>query len=107
MKQGPVKGIHFPNPLQGFSIKASREQMLTLPKGFILSGLDTAIAMIMYPDVLARGYLTPGLDLAALSWQSADYSLFFRADVSRLDFDNSDGLAVDYGNYSGGLLFLG
>lgn len=107
MKECPVIGLHFPNPLQGFSINASREQMLTLPEGFILSGIDTSIAMVMYPDILARDWNTPGLDLAALSWQSADSSLFFRAHDGRLDFFRTDYLAYAYDDYSGGLLFLG
>lgn len=107
MKQGPVIGIHFPNPLQGFSIKASREQMATLPEGFILSGLDTPIAMAMYPDILARDWSTSGLDLAALSWRSADSSLYFGANADKLDFDVTDYLAYADGYYSGGLLFLG
>jgi len=107
LKQEPVIGLHLPNSLQGFSVNASREQMLTLPKGFILSGMDTLIAMMMYPDILARGWNTPGLDLAAFSWQSADYSLGFKADDDELDFDFAVGLAGASGRYSGGLLFLG
>lgn len=106
MKQGPVIGIHFPNPLQGFSINAQREQMSTLPEGFILSGLDTAIAMVMYPDILACKYNTSGLDLPALQWQSVDYSLCFGADDDELGF-GSDFLAIADGDFSGGLLFLG
>lgn len=107
MKKGPVIGLHFPNPLQGFSINAQREQMSTLPEGFILSGMDTPIAMVMYPGVLARDYNTPGLDLPALQWRSADYSLSFGgADGGTLDFDNTGILASADGNYSGGLLFL-
>ncbi len=107
MKEGPVIGLHFPNPLQGFSINASREQMLTLPEGFILSGMDTPIAMAMYPDILAR-WNTPGLDLAALQWQSAVYSLYFKAYVVKLDFDFTGFLDCAFdGDYSHGLLFLG
>ncbi len=123
MKEGPVIGLHFPNPLQGFSINADREQMSTLPEGFILSGLDTPIAMAMYPDILARDWNTPGLDMAALQWQSAtpspyfkardlqwqsaDYSLHFEANDGRLDFDGVDDRAYAYDYYSGGLLFFG
>lgn len=107
MKQGPVMGIHFPSPLQGFSINTGREQMSTLPKGFFLSGMDTSIAMVMYPDVLARDWNTPGLFLAAFSWQTTDSSLSFRADVASLDFDISGRLSGSCGGYSGGLLFLG
>jgi len=107
MKEGPVIGLHFPNPLQGFSIHADREQMSTLPEGFILSGIDTSIAMVMYPDILARDWNTPGLDMAALQWQSADSSLDFRAYDGKLDFDDTDILAHASGSFSGGLLFLG
>ena len=107
MKQEPVIGLHFPNPLQGFSINASREQMATLPERFILSGMDTPIAMAMYPDILACDYNTPGLDMAAFSWQSAGYSLDFKAYDDSLDFSYTDSLARAYDSYSGGLLFLG
>jgi len=108
MKQGPIIGIHFPNPLRGFSIHSDREQMLTLPEGFILSGLDTVIAMIMYSDILARDWNTPGLDLAALSWQSANFSFNFKAFDVRLEFDFAAYLAFARDVYSsGGLLFLG
>jgi hypothetical protein len=112
MKQGPVIGVHFPNSLQGFSVHADREQMSKLPEGFILSGLDTLVAMVMYPDILARDRNVPHLDLAALQWQSVDVSfhdisLYFEAYDVKLDFGNEDCLAYAYGNDSGGLLFLG
>lgn len=107
MKQGSVIGLHFPNSLQGFSINASREQMSTLPGGFVLSGMDIPIAMAMYPDVLACDWKTPGLDLAALRWQSVVYSLCFRASDGGLDFVRAGDLARAYDCSSGGLLFLG
>lgn len=114
MKEGPVIGLHFPNPLQGFSIHADREQMSTLAaclpvgrEGFILSGMDTPIAMMMYPDILARDRNTPGLDLAALQWGSAGYSISFGADDGGLGFGRTGNLACAYGCFSGGLLFLG
>jgi len=107
MKQGPVIGLHFPSSLQGFSVNASREQMSTLPKGFILSGMDAFIAMMMFPDTLARDRSTPGLDMAALQWQSAGASLVFKANDDELVFGNPGILALAFGYYSGGLLFLG
>lgn len=117
MKESQVIGLHFPNPLQGFSINASREQMSTLPpvrrsqsgeggEGFILSGMDAPIAMAMYPDILARGYNTPGLDLAALQWQSAGSSLYLGTHGDGLVFRGTGPLAFACGYYSGGLLFL-
>ena len=112
MKQGPVIGLYFPNPLQGFSVQAQRGQMATLPpacvgrEGFILSGLDTVIAMIMYPDVMARDRNTPGMDLAAFSWQSPDQLFNFEDNDHELGF-RDDGLHCRAsGSYSGGLLFL-
>jgi len=107
MKEGPVIGLHFPNSLQGFSNLADREQMSTLPKGLILSGMDTPIAMVMYPDILARDWNTLGLDIAALQWRFASYSLYFKAFDVRLGFDYTRRLASARGDYSGGLLFLG
>lgn len=108
MAQGPVPGIYFPNPMQGFSVLASREQLNFLPETLLLSGvIDAATAMVAYPDVLARDYKTPGLDLAAVSWRSAGHSLCFKAHVDSLDFPGCGplGHARDY--YSGALLFLG
>jgi len=107
MKQGPVVVIFFPNSLQGFSVNASREQMETLPEGFILSGIEIIIAMIMYSEVLARDYQTPGLDLAGLSWQSPGYSLIFRAGGDELGFGYRDSLSGADGDASSGLSFLG
>ena len=54
MNHASTVGIYFPNPLQGFSVDAGWEQMATLPEGFILSGIDIIIAMIMYPDILTQ-----------------------------------------------------
>lgn len=107
IKGGPIIGLHFPQSLQGFSINASREQMSTLPEGFILSGMDTPIAMVMYPDVLARDFITPGQDVAALQWQSAGCSLYFKAGDGGLAFGSAGKLSFALEEYSGGLLFLG
>lgn len=41
------------------------------------------------------------------SWQSPGYSLCFKANDDKLDFDNTDNLTNANDNYSGGLLFLG
>jgi len=113
MRQGPVPGIHFPNPLQGFSFQADREQIVTLPERFVLSGLDTVIAMVMYPDILAWNYWTPDLDLAALSYQSTADSFYFEAlydvvvDEDELNFGDTANLAHAYNGFSGSLFFLG
>ncbi|MBU2265059.1 hypothetical protein KJ784_02645 [Patescibacteria group bacterium] len=103
-----VVAIYFPNSLQGFSVLASREQMAALPESLLLAGgFDTAAAIAMYPDLLTRGWYTPGLDTAALMWQSPDYSLSFKADDDRLYFVNRFDLGEALGHFSSGLLFLG
>jgi hypothetical protein len=106
MQEGAVVGLYFPNSLQGFSVHASREQISTLPEGFILSGLDTAIAMLMYPDILARDFNTPGLDLAALQYKSLERSLGFRAGGGGLYFGSTGDLVDAFDYCSGGLFFF-
>ncbi|MFH1509112.1 MAG: hypothetical protein ABIE68_03040 [bacterium] len=106
-RQGPVIALYFPQATQGFSINADREQMATLPSEFILPGTEIPIAMIMWADVLTHSYKTPGLDLAALSWKSADYSLDFWTDDDRLDFGSAGSLRYALGNYSSGVLYIG
>lgn len=108
MKQGILYGIYFPNPLQGFSILAAREQMNTLPGNLLLAGgFDTCVAMAMYPDVLARDYHTPAYDLSAFSWRSPDYSLYFKAYDDRLNFGGHGPLSDASDRFSPGLLLLG
>lgn len=108
MKESPVIGIYFPTALAGFSTYADREQMSTLPPGFILSGLDIMIAMIMYPDVLAYDHNAPTLELAAFSWLLDDSSLIFSVvDSRRLYFQrHDDPVGAGCGRF-GGLLFIG
>ncbi len=102
LAKGQVIGVYFPNALQGFSITADREQISGLPDFVSLAGgVDTLTGLTMYPDVLARDQHTPGLDMAALQWQSQRYSLSTRADDDRLGFDGGDLGAR--GRYSGGL----
>lgn len=106
-QQEQVVALCFPNPLQGYSINASREQMTTLPDNILLTGgFDTVTAMAMYPDVLARDWHTPGLDMAALSWKSSAHSLYFWAYDDRLDFDYDDDLGDADGFYSAGLVLV-
>lgn len=115
MKQGPVIGLHFPNPLQSYSINACREQTSTLPEGFILSGMDTPIAMTMYPDVLARDQNAPNLNLTALhldtapslSFENFDKSLSFKIIDTTLYFTSSTHPFYACDQDSGSLLFLG
>ena len=106
LKHGPVIGLCFPVALQGYSVQAQREQMATLPEQFSLAGVETLFAAMMYPDVMARDYNTPGYDLSALQWQELDCSLDFWALDDRLEFDARALLGHAYGHCSGGLLFV-
>lgn len=108
LEKRPVMGIYFPNCLQGFTWKASLEQMSSLPEGFVLSGLDIAMAMTMYPDILACGFNAPSQELNGLSWTKTygDYPLYFWAHDNRLVFDFFPG-RVNEGACSSGLLFIG
>jgi len=105
MQQRPVIGILLPNPLQGFSIPACREYADSLPEILHLAGgYDFSAALAAYPDVLGRDFNTPGNDMAALQWKSADFSLHcWVSDVQRLRFGNRYLNAGDC--YSGGLFF--
>jgi hypothetical protein len=108
IKQGNVYAIYFPNPLQGFSVLASREQMSRLSESLILvGGFDASTAMVMYPDILARDWHTPGYDLSAFHWQSSGDSLYFGADDGGLHLSSGASLGSASGYYSSGLLFLG
>lgn len=108
MKQGIVYAIYFPNSLQGFSALASREQMSTIPESLLLyGGFDASAAMVMYPDILARDFKTPGYDLSALQWRSSGYSLYFGAYDDELGFDYGAPLGFALDDYSSGFLFLG
>ncbi|MFH1535763.1 MAG: hypothetical protein ABIC96_01680 [Patescibacteria group bacterium] len=123
MKQGIVYGILFPSALQGYSITACREQMASLREGFILSGLDSAIAEIVYPDNLASELIdcNPNLNLAALSWRRESNSLCFKRPESyRSDsvtfkqppgkefiFSFVSGLDRGHSDHTSGLLFIG
>lgn len=106
MARGPVVGILFPVALQGYSVAAAREQMATLPNGFVLSGvLDTCVAMVSYPDFLARDDHTPTLVCPGTTWQGA-FSLCFYPGATSLSFCVVDAV-VALGSFSPGLLYIG
>jgi hypothetical protein len=108
MGNGVVVGVYFPNTLQGFSVHADREQMSSLPEHFLLAGgFETAMCYIAYPDVLARDGNVPVLDLAALQWQSEQYSLYFAARDDYACFGHRTRLYEDDACFAGGLVVLG
>ncbi len=105
MKKESFVVLYFPNALQGYSIEAAREQIRLLPEGFALSGIETIIAMMMYPDVLARDLMTPGLDLGAFYWKTENYSLSFGTDGEQLGFVATKDLRGSLGISSVGISY--
>jgi len=103
--KAPQAGILLPNPLQGYSIEADRAIISLFPNFVSLVGIEYVLAIIGYPHILARDWNTPRQDLAAFSWQSADFSSFFKADDNKFGFATRD-LTSAYAHFSGGLLFL-
>lgn len=105
MRKEPFVVLYFPNALQGYSIEAGREQIRLCPEGFALAGLETIIAMMMYPDILARDLMTPGLDLGAFYWNTESYSLSFGTDGKQLGFVATKDLRGSLGISSVGISY--
>ncbi len=104
MRQRSVVGVYFPNPLQGFSIPGDREMIQMFPRQCLLSGaIDTAVAMTIYPQTLARDPNTPTLDCAAVQWQDPGNSLYFGAGD---DLVFCDGGLGETDRCTGGVLVL-
>lgn len=105
MRQGPVVCILFPAALQGFGIEADRQMIEEFPQGFALSGaIDTAMAHVVYAEVLARDYQVPVNDCAANTWQGPDHSLYFDSSDGKRCFGRRN-LSAGEG-YSGGVVLF-
>lgn len=72
MNKGAMVGWYFPNPFQGFSVSTQLRYASKLPDNLFLSGLDTIIGQIMYPDVLFRDSNVPNYDLAPFFYPSME-----------------------------------
>ncbi len=108
LDSAPVIGLCFPQALHGFSVSADREQIASLPEKFILSGIDTMIAMIMYPDVLVPYDLfSAEFDLASLFWQWTEKTLYFGGLGNCLGLIGTGDIYEAHPTSSGGLLFIG
>lgn len=106
-EQCAIVALYFPVSLQGFSVKAQREQTKDLPGSFSLGGgVDTITAHIMYPDILDRDFYCPVYDLSALQWRDAEYSLYLSPSGAYVDFGYRALLGNAFDNYSGGLSFV-
>lgn len=114
---GLTAALFFPHALNGFSVTACRQQMMTLPPGFALAGgFDSIVAMLMYPDILTKrgGELNPVLVLAALNLDANDALYFLTTygnDILRFGHlrdpesgQNQSSLAE---THTAGLLYLG
>ncbi len=109
MAQGPGVAWYFPHPLQGLSVHAQREAMKMLLKhDLLLAGaIEPTLGIVGFTQEMVGSYSTPGYDCSAVSWRSADYSLYFKADDDELDCSDSGRLGSAYDGCSGGLVLLG
>lgn len=109
MKDGPGVAWYFPNPMQGFSVLAQREAgKMLLQHGLLLNGvIEPALALVGFTGEMARDFNTPSYDCPAVSWQSADGSLYFEASDDKLDVDDYGSLDNALDDSSGGLVLLG
>lgn len=105
-KQGSQVVIYFPNPLQGFSVLAQREQVATLPERLSLAGsLETLMGAATYTDSMMSHFHTPGYDMSAVQWRRPEQSLYLRADDDGAKFGLKVLLGSANDEYSGGLVF--
>jgi hypothetical protein len=87
LENGPIVGIFFPSPLQGFLVKAQRQMANLTPENLSLAGpIEYAVSLALYPKQLARGTNTPYMDCSAVQWCVSSYSLYFIADDDKLSF---------------------
>ncbi len=78
-KQKYIVAIIFPRTLQGFSVNASREQLIDITYKFSLSGPEIINAAIMYPDILLSNWLTSGIIMAGVDYKNNQCSLGIKA----------------------------
>lgn len=106
MRQGPVVCILFPTALQGFGIEADRQMIEQFPQGFALSGaIDTAMAHVVYPQVVACDYQVLVNDCAANTCREPGSSLYFYSGGGSLLFGSRSLDADEY--CSGGVVLFG
>lgn len=105
MSEGPVAGSLF-LPFMGWSTEAIREVMPLVPPSCVVGGIDLLAALALYPETLARDYLTPGLELAGIMMGS-DKTIGFWPCGTELEFFRASGLCEARGYYTSSLLYLG
>ncbi|MBI5466303.1 MAG: hypothetical protein HY974_03375 [Candidatus Kerfeldbacteria bacterium] len=105
-KQGSQVVIYFPNPLQGFSVLAQREQETSLPEHLSIAGpLETLTGAATYTDSMMPHFHTPGYDMSAVQWRQPERSLYLWANDGGAKFDFRGVLGIAFVKYSGGLVF--
>lgn len=112
MAQGPVVGIYFPMAFPGFRVDATHQMIQMFPDDCTLSGaLDISVAMVAYPDILARRgpYPPHTLICAAVTYVEGERPPSFHphyiSKEENLGFGATSPCAY-YGS-SGGVLVLG
>lgn len=79
MAHSPLVALFFPLALQGFSASASRALAGKLPPNVLLSGgIDTALAFVGYPDVLAASAPKPDIATPGIQWRTDTRTLVFQ-----------------------------
>jgi hypothetical protein len=111
IEYAPVVALYFSGVLQGFSVGAQRAQMSGLPQGFLLGGgIDSAVAMVMYPDILGHSKSPFGL-CSAVRWGDEqgdeEFSLAFKIEDDRAELVFIQGMHRTDPDWSGGLLYIG
>ncbi len=99
--------LYFPIPLslQAHPIQAQRHTIKGLPDGFAGNGLlETAMGLIMYPDIMLSDPISTGYCCPATSWFIKDYAPYFRRIGKTLFLDHVEVTAA-FKNYSGGVSF--
>lgn len=117
MGKGPVVGIWFANPLQGFSVQGCRRQIMAFQDRFALSGvIDNLTAFVADPEILDRDEHGATLDCAAVELPSSDDVLTLRNpcqgynihNINEVVFGLQDGPDSHiFENSSGSILVLG
>jgi len=103
-KQKYIVAILFPRALQGFSVNASREQLLDLTYRFSLSGAEIINAIIMYPDILLSNWYATGLTFAGINYKNDRFSLSIKAYENMAGIDAVSNVSA-YNIYSPALTF--
>lgn len=106
MRHNSVVGLYFPLAFHGFAVAAARQCIQQLPSNFLLSGgLDTAMAMVMHPEVM---FSRQGLSftMPAVQWEDGQSELYFMTYGSVVIGDVGIAPHACSGDFTAGLLVI-